>query len=949
MHTLCSSINPTIATLFGHFAKGGARTLFAASRAIACCVALIAPVALTHAAPADVSADNRSDLLYADGSGAINLLLMDGVFSTSPIGLLPAGSGWMPTHVADLNADGKADIFVKNTDGRIAVMMMNGATVSSFDTLLGPGSGWSISHVADFDGNGKPDLLIKNADGRLAVLMMNGASTLSFTPMVGVGSPYSVALVADLNGDGKMDVLLKHTDGTVVVLLMNGPTASTATNLLTAGTPWSVTHAADLNGDGKADLILKHTDGSAAILLMNGATVASAAYLLTAGSPYTVTHTGDFNGDGKADLVIKHTDKSVITLLMNGTAVSAATYLLTPNSPYTVLQIGDYDGDNKSDVLLRSSDGTVTVALMNGGAVKSAGVLWGAGSRQVVPGEVFGNRAVSPLADAARLLSQATFGATLDDINRASSIGPAAWIEEQFAKPQTLHLTTVRNDPNYPAQPWGVLMPSIWKQYFEGDDQLRQRMAFALSQIMVISNQNNRVGDQACAGGAYLDMLGRNAFGNFKDLLRQVTLSPAMGEYLDMKGSAKAYAPLNSIPSENYARELLQLFSIGTVMLNQDGSVQFGANGKPIETYSEEAVQEFARALTGWTFASQDQTKSWRWLYPDVPYPSPSNPGSPEKACVAWSSWMEPWTATYRSADDKADITGGAHDTGAKTLLTYPGSDSFKKNVPAGQTPQQDLDDVITNIFNHPNIGPFIGEQLIQRLVTSNPSGGYVARVAAAFNNNGAGTRGDMRAVVRAILLDPEARAPITSQSDNYGKLREPVIRFVHFHRAFGARPANGSYAHLWDFSTSDALGQNPLRAGSVFNFYHPDFAPSGRLSQAGLVGPEFEITNSATLSGFMDFSKWAIINGFGQYESDTSKWIKPNYDTLISLAPTPAALVDTMNILLMSGSMSDQFRSSLIDVATKLTDSNAATQSAERVKTLLWLILNSPEYSIQK
>jgi hypothetical protein len=153
----------------------------------------------------------------------------------------------------------------------------------------------------------------------------------------------------------------------------------------------------------------------------------------------------------------------------------------------------------------------------------------------------------------------------------------------------------------------------------------------------------------------------------------------------------------------------------------------------------------------------------------------------------------------------------------------------------------------------------------------------------------------------------------------------------------------------LWDFTTSDALGQNPLRAPSVFNFYHPDFAPGGRLSQAGLVGPEFEITNSATLSGFMDFSKWGIINGFGQYESDTSKWIKPNYDTLISLASTPAGLVDTMNIQLMSGSMSDQFRSSLIDVATKLTDSNAATQSAERVKTLLWLILNSPEYSIQK
>lgn len=922
-----------------------ARSFANTVRALAC--SLLVMGALAHAAPADVSGDNRSDILYADGSGAISLYLMSGTTATGPTGLLPAGSGWMPTHVEDLNGDGKADVFLKNNDGRIAIMTMNGASATAFDTILGAGSGWSISHVADFDGNGKPDLLIKNADGRIAILMMNGPSVLSYASIVGAGTAYTVAHVADLNGDGKKDILLKHTDGTVVLLLMNGATALSATNLLTVGTPWSVTHTADLNGDGKADLIIRNTDGSTAMLLMNGASVLSAAYLVAPGSPYTVSHVGDFNGDGKADLLIKHTDKSVITLLMNGTTVTSATYLLTPASPYAVIQIGDYDGDNKSDVLLRSADGTVTVALMNGGALKSADVLWGAGSRQVVPGDVFANSAVSPLADAARLLSQATFGATLDEINRTSNIGPAAWIEEQFNKSQTSHLTTVRNDPNYPAQPWGVLMPSIWKQYFEADDQLRQRMAYALSQIMVISNLNNRVGDQACAGGSYLDMLGRNAFGNFKDLLKEMTLSPAMGEYLDMKGSAKADAVLNSIPSENYARELLQLFAIGTVMLNQDGSVQFGANGKPVDTYTEETAQEFARALTGWMFAGQDQTKPWRWLYPDVPYPTDAVSG--EKACVAWSSAMQPWTATYRSSDDKRDIVGGAHDTGAKTLLTYPGSDGFKKTLPAGQTAQQDLDDVITNIFNHPNIGPFIGEQLIQRLVTSNPSGGYVARVAAAFNNNGSGVRGDMRAVVRAILLDPEARAPITSQSDNYGKLREPVVRFVQFHRSFNARPANGSYAHLWDFTTSDALGQNPLRSPSVFNFYHPDFAPGGRLSRAGLVGPEFEITNSATLSGFMDFSKWAIINGFGQYESDTSKWVKPNYDTLISLAPTPSSMVETMNVLLMSGSMSAQFKASLIDVATKLTDSNAATQSAERVKTVLWLILNSPEYSIQK
>jgi hypothetical protein len=233
--------------------------------------------------------------------------------------------------------------------------------------------------------------------------------------------------------------------------------------------------------------------------------------------------------------------------------------------------------------------------------------------------------------------------------------------------------------------------------------------------------------------------------------------------------------------------------------------------------------------------------------------------------------------------------------------------------------------------------------------VMSNPSGAYVARVTAAFNNNGAGVRGDMKAVIRAVLLDSEARQVKASQPATYGKLREPVLRFTHLHRAFGAKMQNGNYMSIWDLGGADAIGQSPVRAPSVFNYYHTDYAPSGVLLRAGLVGPEFEITNSATLSGFMDFSKWGIVNGFGQYESDTSKWIKPNYDEYIALAATPAAMVDALNLVLLSGSMSAAFRASLIDVAIKLTDSNAATQSGERFKTVFWLIMNSPEYSIQK
>ena len=552
-----------------------------------------------------------------------------------------------------------------------------------------------------------------------------------------------------------------------------------------------------------------------------------------------------------------------------------------------------------------------------------------------------------PKADAARLLTQTTFGAPLAEINRVALMTPAAFVEEQFNVAQTSHLTTVRNDPKYPTEPYSVMSPSIWKQYFEAPDQLRQRVVSALSQIMVISLGNNTIGDQACGPAAYLDLLGANAFGNFRDLLKGITLSPAMGEYLDMKGSAKADPVLNSIPSENYARELMQLFSIGTVMLNIDGSVQFDAMGKPVNTYSEETAQEVARALTGWNYAGQDQTKPWRWLYPDVSYPSDAT--SAAKACTAWASPMEPWTATFRSADNMRDILGGAHDTGAKTLLTYPGSAGFSQAVPAGQTPMQDIDAVVNNLFNHPNIGPFIGEQLIMRLVTSNPSSGYVTRVATAFNDNGFGVRGDMKAVLRAILLDTEARAPRSAQANSFGKLREPILRFTHLHRAFDAKMPGGSYRSIYDLGGSDSLGQSPLRAPSVFNYYHPDYTPSGPLAVAQLYGPEFEISNSATISGFMDFSKYGIIGGFNQSASDPNVRLTPNYSSYIALANTPAVMVDALSLTLLSAGISAPFRTQLIDVATKLTDSNAITQTNERFKTVLWLILNSPEYSIQK
>jgi uncharacterized protein (DUF1800 family) len=348
-----------------------------------------------------------------------------------------------------------------------------------------------------------------------------------------------------------------------------------------------------------------------------------------------------------------------------------------------------------------------------------------------------------PKKDASRLMRQATFGANRDVINAVASQGPAAWIEAEFAKPITSHLTTVKADPRLVPDPWAVTMPSLWKQYFEGDDQLRQRIGYALMQIFVVSLNNNTVGDAPCGAAAYADLMNLHAFGNVRNLLKDVTMNPIMGEYLSMKESAKADPLLGTQPDENYAREVMQLFSIGTVMLNNDGSVKLDASGNAIPTYTEDTVKDFAKALSGWTFAGQNQTQPWRWLYPDI-WDSDPNIRT-QKACAAWSSPMQPWTgAAYRSADDKRNITGQPHDSGPKTLLLYPGAPY--SSLPANQSAQTDLDNLIDNVFNHPNVGPFLSRQLIQRLVTSNPTPQYQQqRQRRARRHEGGDTRDSAR------------------------------------------------------------------------------------------------------------------------------------------------------------------------------------------------------------
>jgi len=517
-------------------------------------------------------------------------------------------------------------------------------------------------------------------------------------------------------------------------------------------------------------------------------------------------------------------------------------------------------------------------------------------------------------AEAARFMTQATFGATsVEQIMGVQGTGIAGWLDQQFEMPAAaLHVDYVQNqeprvdDPAtrireiYPTEEMSY--EAVWQQWLHDPAQLRARTAFALAQIVVISNVAPDLRPYAMS--SYMDMLNRNAFGSYRALLRDVTLHPAMGYYLNMLQSAKDDPAKGTHPNENYAREVLQLFSIGLGQLELDGTPKLDAQGRPIPTYDEAVVKGFARAFTGWTFANATSFHS-----------------ADENARAAWTTPMKPDPAY--------------HSSGTKQLL-----DGFV--LPAGGTPESDLEAALDNIFNHPNVGPFIGRQLIQRFVASNPSPAYIARVATVFNDNGGGVRGDLRAVVRAVLLDPEARAVPAAGNASAGKQREPVVRFAHVLRALGARSANGinSIHHL--DSADSGLGQSPLLSPSVFNFYSPNFRQPGAIAQAGLYAPEFQITTETSAVGALNFFA-SLFNSEG-YGNGSARLVL-NYAPLEALADDPPKLVERLDLLLFSARMSDGTRMRLVT----MLDAMRARSARERVKAALIVTALSPDFVIQQ
>ena len=540
------------------------------------------------------------------------------------------------------------------------------------------------------------------------------------------------------------------------------------------------------------------------------------------------------------------------------------------------------------------------------------------------------NSTLTAEQEASRFLAQATLGADLTLIQAVAAMGIEPWIDDQFTLPQSQLLDYLYAELYDEAEignssPWRELFRyALWQTTLYGQDLLRQRVALALSEIFVISTETDAIYGVANGAADWYDMLLRNAFGNFRDLLQDVTLHPLMGSFLSHAGNRKTDLSENRFPDENYAREIMQLFTIGLFLLNDDGSLILDGNNEPIPTYDNSHITEFAKIFTGLQYDFDGDPHVW-WV-PDFN-----------------SGWLNPYTAVrpLKMWDEE-------HEPGSKTLLNgYV--------VPNGQTGMEDVNEALDHLFNHPNVGPFIGKQLIQRLVKSNPSAGYIGRVTAVFNDNGSGVRGDMQAVIKAILLDDEARNPVHITDPTHGKLREPFFRFTQMVRAFHFSNPQGKF---WDagWGVESELRQYMFNAPSVFNFFSPGYSPPGALSANGLAGPEFQLMNSYTAISVINFWYSRLEWGYVIDLPDASTEIKgqtydldqpqPDLSYEVTLVNDIPSLIDYLDVVLTSGTLSPEMRT-ILETAVSGYDTDGAA-AIDVVNFAIFLFMSCPEYAVQ-
>ncbi len=537
-------------------------------------------------------------------------------------------------------------------------------------------------------------------------------------------------------------------------------------------------------------------------------------------------------------------------------------------------------------------------------------------------------------AAAARFLTQATFGPNDADVDRVMALGYAAWIDDQWSKPESNHRANYEalDAAAKAAGQTGIwqdgAINSFWKHAIAGSDQLRQRVAYALSQIFVISMQDGTVGDNARGVSAYLDMLADKGVGNYRDLLESVATHPMMGVYLSHLKNQKADARTGRVPDENFAREVMQLFAIGVHELNADGTPRL-SGAAPIETYSDADIAGLAKVFTGWS-----------WSCPEWPNNDCFNWGNVNGVYDLDRMWKPMLGyAQYHSVEEKKFL--------GKTLPTQSQPD-----------PRASLKDALDHLAAHPNVAPFIGKQLIQRLVTSNPSPAYVGAVAAAFNDSGTGVRGDMKAVVKAVLMHPEAR----TVSDRSGKVREPVLRMTAFMRALSHASDTGNYRVGNTDNPGTSLGQTPMRSPSVFNFYRPGYvSPGSRSAAVGLAAPELQILHETSAAGYVNFVRDAIDRGVGSWNAGPPNRpdLQADYTPLMAQADKPVDLVQTINAKLMYSTMPAALKTEIEGALATMTiptlnaassnQSQIDTAKRNRVKAALFLTMVSPEFQVQR
>lgn len=512
--------------------------------------------------------------------------------------------------------------------------------------------------------------------------------------------------------------------------------------------------------------------------------------------------------------------------------------------------------------------------------------------------------APATVADAGRFLAQATLGFNRTELTALASTKYSDWIDMQFSAARTQGHYDWLIANGYGSSVYinnsSGLDNTIWRKLVASADPLRQRMVLALSELCVVSVLGINAQWRQFAVAAYLDILETNAFGNYRTLLQAISLSPAMGYFLTYRGNVKANPATGSEPDENYARELMQLFTIGLLRLNTDGSTQTNASGAPIESYAQSDVSGLARVFTGWNVNVSGLT---------TPYP----PDYLQRPLVS---------------------VAANYETGSKSFLGT--------TIPTGTNASDSLTMALDAIFNHPNLPTFVSKQLIQHLVTSNPSPAYISRVSSAFTNNGAGVRGDMQVVIKAILLDFEARDPATAAGAAFGKLREPVVRFLNWARAFSAKSPSGSWS-VGDLSDpATRLGQSPLRSGSVFNFFRPGYVPPNTaLSAQGLTGPEFQITNESSVAGYINYMQ-RVISGVGAGD------LAADYGSLLPLAGNSVSLLTEINQVLAASQLSVTTLNNL-QAALDTIPASTTAGALNRIYAALTLVMASPEYIAQK